>query len=547
MGCGSLFAIGACALCLTGVWAVNMPFAEQRARHVNHFPLPNFAGPPPEEPPEGTYALVRYAAPLGANWAYVSEPREGPRRPAVVYVHGGFDWSIGALAWSRTWRGDDQSGMAFAQDGLVVMFPSFRGNHDNPGSAECFFGEIDDLVAAADFLAARPDVDPERIYLVGHSTGATLALLTAAASDRYRAVFAIGPTAAVTDYGDGGCLPPHVSFSERWLRDASHFVDEIRTPTFLVEGAEQPSNGDLLPWLDAMAGTAPVEAVVVPGLDHFSVIAPATEVIARAILDGGGPAGAPRISADAIVDASRERCATSVVEGSAASQAEPWASTPHDEWPQLVLTNEMSFSGRPPSGGASAFLIDAGGRAHVATAAHLTAEPGGIEPAVDGLAMRDPTRFDALLEEWTIYPRTQPEREIRATGLTEPAVFDDWLLLRTDADPDTLPSTPLRIAARPADVGDAVFLVGCPYSEETCVQNVYRGRVTAGAEGRFVYDLDPPVDVRGFSGAPVLDVHGHVVGVFSVSGELELNDDGLMIEGEADSRLVEHVAHCAAR
>ena len=36
---------------------------------------------------------------------------------------------------------------------------------------------IDDLIAAASYLAARDDVDAERIYLAGHATGATLALL----------------------------------------------------------------------------------------------------------------------------------------------------------------------------------------------------------------------------------------------------------------------------------------------------------------------------------------------------------------------------------
>lgn len=46
-------------------------------------------------------------------------------------------------------------------------------------------------------LAHQPYVDPNRIYLGGHSTGGTLALMTAEASDRFRAVFAFGPVSDV--------------------------------------------------------------------------------------------------------------------------------------------------------------------------------------------------------------------------------------------------------------------------------------------------------------------------------------------------------------
>ena len=37
------------------------------------------------------------------------------------------------------------------------------------------------------FLAAQPYVDPARIYLGGHSTGGTLALLVAECSETFRA------------------------------------------------------------------------------------------------------------------------------------------------------------------------------------------------------------------------------------------------------------------------------------------------------------------------------------------------------------------------
>ena len=53
----------------------------------------------------------------------------------------------------------------------------------------------------ADYLAGQPYVDPERVYLGGHSTGGTLVMLVAASSDRSRAMFSFGPVEDVSGYG----------------------------------------------------------------------------------------------------------------------------------------------------------------------------------------------------------------------------------------------------------------------------------------------------------------------------------------------------------
>src|SRR5436305_14755455 len=89
-----------------------------------------------------------------------------------------------------------------------MMFPSLRGGNDNPGQKEGFLGEVDDVLAARDFLEKQPYVDPKRIYLGGHSTGGTLALLVAECSDRFRAVFAFGPIDDVAGYGRNSVFLP---------------------------------------------------------------------------------------------------------------------------------------------------------------------------------------------------------------------------------------------------------------------------------------------------------------------------------------------------
>lgn len=251
---------------------------------------------PPDAPPPELFDLVQYPAPLGEQASYISPVREGERRPAIVWIAGGFDWGVNNNAWLPASRDDDQSARAFRDAGIVLMLPSLRGSNDNPGRNECFFGEVEDVIAAAEHLASRPDVDPSRIYLGGHSTGGTLAVLVAESTDRFRAVFAFGPIHDPRSYGDMGCLPVDVRDEEAVVRAPIHFVDEITTPTFLIEGAEM-SNGPAVEALFAARGTAPVQQVLVPGLDHFGVLAPGTEVVAQVILDDTGPH--PEIHIDA--------------------------------------------------------------------------------------------------------------------------------------------------------------------------------------------------------------------------------------------------------
>jgi len=260
-------------------------FALLRRRHAltTHVFVDDTYRQPAAEPPRELFVKVRYPAPLGANVAYVSPPKKGARRPAIVWIAGGFDWGIDPGSWTRAPRENDQSARAFREAGIVLMRPALRGSNDNPGRNECFLGEVDDVLAAADFLAKRSDVDPHRIYLGGHSTGGTLALLSAESSDRFRAVFAFGPIGDPRHYGERSCVPAGAPAEELALRAPINFIQDIRTPTFVIEGASS-GLARAFPFFEQRRGDAPVRFFVVPGASHFSVLAPGTEVIARAIL-----------------------------------------------------------------------------------------------------------------------------------------------------------------------------------------------------------------------------------------------------------------------
>jgi dipeptidyl aminopeptidase/acylaminoacyl peptidase len=165
-----------------------------------------------------------------------------------------------------------------------------RGANDSPGDREYFLGEVDDVLAAIDFVRARPDVDPTRVYVGGHSTGGTLALLVAASRPQVRAVFAFGPVAWV-DYGQTGTALDGASDEELTIRSPIDSLAEATAPIFVIEG-DQHANADQLAELGKAAGHAPVRLVLARGHTHFSDLAPATELIAARLVReaAGGPA-----------------------------------------------------------------------------------------------------------------------------------------------------------------------------------------------------------------------------------------------------------------
>lgn len=58
-------------------------------------------------------------------------------------------------------------------------------------------------------------------------------------------------------------------------------------------------------------------------------------------------------------------------------------------------------------------------------------------------------------------------------------------------------------------------MVGCPYAEEDCKQNIYAVdfKVYYPDEAALIFTMREEVDISGFSGAPLLDENGNVLGV----------------------------------
>ncbi len=90
--------------------------------------------------------------------------------PGLVYCRGG----IGRVGMVRPeWV------QAFASRGFVVMAPAYRGNEGGEGRDEFGGADVEDTNAAVRYLRELPEVDPDRVSIMGFSRGAVNAFQTA--------------------------------------------------------------------------------------------------------------------------------------------------------------------------------------------------------------------------------------------------------------------------------------------------------------------------------------------------------------------------------
>jgi len=245
---------------------------------------------PLETPPQGSgLKLVYYQDPLGKFPAYVSLPKvAGKRYPAIIWITGGFDSSIGDNSWTPGDPDNDQSAMGFRERGIVTMYPSLRGGNNNPGYHEVCYGEVDDVLAAEKYLASLPYVDPSRIYLGGHSTGGTLALLTSESTGVFRAVFSLGPVSSVVNYGNDVLPYDHSNQQENVLRSPALFLNSVTKPTWIIEGEDESSNISSLNYMQQESTNPLIHFMPIPGKDHFSEISVTTPILCSWILNDKG-------------------------------------------------------------------------------------------------------------------------------------------------------------------------------------------------------------------------------------------------------------------
>jgi dienelactone hydrolase len=201
---------------------------------------------------------------------------------AVVVRHGAGSTRSDVLAEAEV----------LARHGYGVLLVDARGHGESDGDAMDFGWNGDaDTSAATRWLAARPEVDPERIGVLGSSMGGEEAIGAAAADARIRAVVAEGATGRTADdktwlseeYGARGWAQEQIEWVQyaltdlltaadrpRALRDAIRAAD--RTPFLLITAGAVDDEGHAAAHMAAGLGDR-VEVWTVEGAGHTDGLA----------------------------------------------------------------------------------------------------------------------------------------------------------------------------------------------------------------------------------------------------------------------------------
>ena len=221
---------------------------------------------PAGQPPSGLERVT-----FGKLHGWLAKPAapEKVKVPAVVFLAGGFPGG-----------GYDPRGRPFSDAGAVVLYPTYRGTDGNPGAQESFFGEVDDVLAAVAFVMAQEVVDPQRVYLVGHGTGGTLALLVAASTDKLAGVVAFGPAAEACTYGANELRFDVSKTKECELRAPMKHLTARNVRVWIIEG-ESGRTADLRALQEAGAKST---FITVANANHFDVVEPVGALAAQELM-----------------------------------------------------------------------------------------------------------------------------------------------------------------------------------------------------------------------------------------------------------------------
>lgn len=230
-------------------------------------------GPAPQaynraSPPTGVSEVLFPSGALKLK-AWISDvPKDGSIHPAIVYCHGGF--SFGADDWEQS--------KPYRDAGLIVMMPMLRAENGNPGEFEMFQGEVDDAIAAGDFLAKLTGVDKTHLFIAGHSAGGTITSLASLLPSPFVAAAAFGGNLDVGKFladPEWRAIAPFdpSNANEIRFRSSKPALAAIRCPLFLACGSQEAY---FLPEMRALQSQPPKTrkefmTAIVPG-DHFSSV-----------------------------------------------------------------------------------------------------------------------------------------------------------------------------------------------------------------------------------------------------------------------------------
>ena len=199
--------------------------------------------------------LVHYPSKDG-KWtisAFVYVPYNLPRNgehPAIVYVHGG--------PTAQTMNTFNRFVQYMANQGYIVIAPNYRGStgygkeFQQANLFDMGGGDLQDVLAAADWIKQTGYVDPKKLILMGGSYGGYMTMMGVTKAP---AVWAAGvpivpfvnwfteiqnedPVLQQSDLATMGDLEKNKALYEE--RSPINFVDQIKAPLYLLAGGNDP-------------------------------------------------------------------------------------------------------------------------------------------------------------------------------------------------------------------------------------------------------------------------------------------------------------------
>lgn len=187
---------------------------------------------------------------------------------------------------------------------------------------------------------------------------------------------------------------------------------------------------------------------------------------------------------------------------------------------QVLLTNLASFTNDRTLEGASGFLIKHNGANFAVTARHLIGADGGVEPEIQ---IGD---LEKSLIKWEMMPRVVSDAakqtvKLDVKNLDFSQSKSDIILLKIISKDFEI--DPLSPNFDLPETGERLYLIGCPYSETKCRQNFYEVKYVEfdDSENVLIGEINSSENLSGFSGAPLVNAKGEVVGVLVGGGEMD--------------------------
>jgi len=237
-------------------------------------------------------------------WLGVPEKREG-KVPAVVLVHGG--GGAASKEWVKNWNNQGYAAISMSLEGITDEFKRFPeggparvgifGDSSDPIKDQWMYHAVADATLAAALLRSLPEVDPNKVGIVGCSWGGIITSTVIGIDPRYAfaiPVYGCGGLSVIPNQHAGQALynealANNEVYKKVW--DANLRLDRARMPILWLSWPHEPHFPmDAFNLSRKKAGSKDSLLCLVPGLGHGNLTGrPEWFAFADSVLQEGRP------------------------------------------------------------------------------------------------------------------------------------------------------------------------------------------------------------------------------------------------------------------